>query len=66
VHEDMLTKGVELLQAWDRVRHRIWKWRPNTTFKLGKKVSNKGKHLNHLRWIIRNMNKYKPSQAQGL
>ena len=34
------------------------------TFKLGHKVSNKGKHLNHLRWIIRNMNKYKPSQAQ--
>src|SRR6266542_1718398 len=33
-------------------------------FKLGHKVSNKGKHLNHLRWITKNMNKYKSSQAQ--
>ena len=34
------------------------------TFKLGYKVSNKGKHLNHLRWIIRNKSKCMPSQGQ--
>ena len=26
------------------------------TFKLGHKVSNTGKHLNHLRWITKNIN----------
>ncbi len=34
------------------------------TFKLDHKVSNNGKHLNHLRWIIRNKSKYMSPQGQ--
>ena len=34
------------------------------TFKLGHKVSNNGKHLNHLRWVIRNKSKYMSPQGQ--
>ena len=32
------------------------------TFKLDHMVSNNGKHLNHLRWNIRNKSKYMPPQ----
>ena len=56
-HEDMLTIGVELLQAWSIVQRDMDIEAKHYTFKLGHKFSNNGKHLNLLRWIIKNKSK---------